>query len=186
MTLSWCAHAQDAASSNSSHYARVRQQRARLLSATAFSLRRPSVQLVTELAPLLADPAGQLVLAHLVRRTCDLAATEGAEAAARCEEQLAAGAAESCWRDYRAAASLAERTLAISCLGNLRSARARELLRPVAGGEVRPGECWVQVAAVRAAPAPQLHLAIFLNTSHCHPARIAALDQLFAHTEADM
>ena len=147
------------------------------------------MQLVTELAPLLADPAGQLVLAHLVRRTCDLAATEGAEAAeaaARCEAQLAAGAAESCWRDYQAAATLAERTLAISCLGNLRSARARELLRPVAGGEVRPGECWVQVAAVRAAPAPQLHLAIFLNTSHCHPARIAALDQLFAHTEADM
>ena len=87
------------------------------------------MQLVTELAPLLADPAGQLLLAHLVRRTCDLAATEGAEAAARCEAQLAAGAAESCWRDYRAAASLAERTLAVSCLGNLRSARARELLQ---------------------------------------------------------
>ena len=62
-----------------------------------------------------------------------------------------------------------------------------ELMEPVASGKNDDISCAVQVKAIKASfwgtvykqNTKNFYLPIFMNVQNCHPARIAALDQLF-------
>ena len=160
---------------------------ARALSGVAFHLRRPSLALVTELAEILESKRLDLALASLIERTCTLAGHWNSPAKSQCLTQLSDVWAEKYFVKLSSATSLEEQLTAVSFLANLKSVKAMELMRPVAYGQQEDVSCSVQVKAIKASfwgtvfkqNTKQFFLPIFMNTQNCHPARIAALDQLF-------
>jgi len=77
--------------------------------------------------------------------------------------------------------------MAISFLTNLRSVKAKELLKPVAYGEYPGVDDQLQARAIRASlwgtimtqSTIDFYLPIFMNMGNSHGARVAAIDQIF-------
>ena len=167
---------------------------ARAITGVAFHIRRPTASLVSQFAEVLESErlglvkmAGPLALAHLIERTCTLAGYWTSEARRQCLTQLSDGWAQKYFDKFTAAGSVEEQLKAISFLANLKSKKAMELMEPVASGKNDDISCAVQVKAIKASfwgtvykqNTKNFYLPIFMNVQNCHPARIAALDQLF-------
>jgi len=174
---------------------------ARAVTGIAFHIRRPNVQLVNAFAEILESDrlglvkmAGPLALAHLIQRTCYLAGNPMSEDRRQCVRELSDTWAEKYFKKFTETEDIQERLMAISFLTNLRSVKAKELLKPVAYGEYPGINDQIQSKAVKAAfwgtiytqSTIEFYLPIFMNMQNGHGSRIAAIDQMFIMNSVDV
>eukprot|EP00090_Calanus_glacialis_P016360 TRINITY_DN2561_c0_g1_i1.p1 TRINITY_DN2561_c0_g1~~TRINITY_DN2561_c0_g1_i1.p1 ORF type:complete len:1526 (-),score=363.79 TRINITY_DN2561_c0_g1_i1:68-4645(-) len=174
---------------------------ARAVTGLAFHIRRPNVQLVNEFAAILesdrhglVEMAGPLALAHLIQRTCNLAGNAMSDERRQCVRELSDVWAEKYFQKFTETEDQQEKLMAISFLTNLKSVKAKELLKPVAYGEYPGVDDQIQAKAVRAAfwgtvytqSTIDFYLPIFMNMQNSHGARIAAIDQMFIMNSVDV
>jgi len=174
---------------------------ARAVTGIAFHIRRPNVQLVNEFAAILesdrhglVEMAGPLALAHLIQRTCTLAGNAMSDDRRQCVRELADVWAEKYFKKFTDSSDQEEKLMAISFLMNLRSVKAKELLKPVAYGEYPGVDDQIQARAIRASfwgtvytqSTIDFFLPIFMNMRNGHGARIAAIDQIFVMNNVDV
>ena len=111
---------------------------ARALTSIPYHIRRPNTQLVKELESLSAvdkydtlKMALPLTIAHLVRRTCDLAGKHmGSQESRECLSQFSDQYADKYFNILSTSNDLDEKSLALSCLRNLKWGKVSDVLKP--------------------------------------------------------
>merc|ERR1719334_1039739 len=167
----------------------------RALTGIPHFIRRPTKKLVDKLNELNDASRKEympLVMAHLVRRTCDLAGDS--QARSGCTSGLAAPWADTLFSSLQATSDLGEKHLYLSAMANLQTPKVAELLKPMAHGKVSGVDDYLQKAAIRACfPATLAEgntaafmLPIFLDTSNGHESRIEAVDSIFSTNTPDL
>ena len=177
---------------------------ARAVTGVAFHVRRPNKQLVEEYAQLVetykdswGEMVGPLAIAHLVRRTCELAGSLMSTDRQRCTVQLVEYWAGKFYTELSNPATADERKhILVGAMFNLGGTKVTELLKPMAQGEMRDAgvDDNLQKKAMLAAvlgtyytrTTKDFYLPIFLNKKNGHESRIYAIDFLMSMDDIDV
>jgi hypothetical protein len=174
---------------------------ARAVTGVAFHIRRPNQQLLQEYEGLMetyrdgwSAMVGPLAIAHLARRTCDLAGSPVSQERHRCTAAVLVPMAERFHAELMSTDSESRKHLLVRAMGNLMAQRVTELLGPMARGEVDGVNDNLQKKALYASmvgtfytqSTVKFYLPIFLNMLNGHESRIVALDVIFYLDDLDV